>query len=111
VPRTILSESAAHDTLRIIRELATNALRHGQARLLRIAGEYRDGLVRFSVRDDGTGFDPSTARGPADGHFGLQGIRERVKDRNGELVIESAPGQGTKVTVTLMADEKDDDEK
>ena len=111
VPRTILSESAAHDTLRIIRELAVNALRHGHASHLRVAGEYRDGLVRFSVRDDGTGFDQSTVLGPADGHFGLQGIRERIKGRNGTMEIDSSPGRGTKVTVTLMADEKGDDEK
>ena len=111
VPRSILSESAAHDTLRIIRELAVNALRHGQARHLRVAGEYKDGYVRFSVQDDGKGFDPAALPGPADGHFGLQGIRERVKNRNGELHIESAVGTGTKVTVTLLADEKDEDEK
>ena len=111
VPRSILSESATHDTLRIVRELAVNALRHGQARHLRVAGEHKDGYVRFSVQDDGKGFDPATLPGPADGHFGLQGIRERVKNRNGELHIESAVGTGTKVTVTLLADEKDEDEK
>ena len=110
VPRAILSESAAHDTLRIIRELAVNALRHGHATRLRVAGECRDGFVRFSVRDDGTGFDPTTVPGPADGHFGLQGIRERIKDRNGTMEIDSAPGQGTKVTISLEADEgKDQD--
>lgn len=111
VPRKMLSESAAHDTLRIIRELAVNALRHGKARHLRIAGEYKDGYVRFSVRDDGTGFDSATVPGPTDGHFGLQGIRERIKDRNGQLKINSAVGKGTKITVTLMAGGKDDDEK
>ena len=111
VSRSLLSDSAAHDTLRIIRELAVNALRHGQARHLRVAGEYRDGFVRFSVCDDGTGFDPTDVPGPAEGHFGLQGIRERIKDRNGDLHVESAIGKGAKITVTLMADKEGEDEK
>ena len=105
VPRAILSESAAYDTLRIIRELAVNALRHGHATRLRVAGECSDGFVRFSVRDDGAGFDPAAVLGPADGHFGLQGIRERIKDRNGTMEIDSAPGRGTKVTISFEADE------
>lgn len=105
VPRAILSESAAHDALRIIRELAVNALRHGHATRLRVAGECSDGFVRFSVRDDGAGFDTAAVLGPADGHFGLQGIRERIKDRNGTMEIDSAPGRGTKVTISFEADE------
>ena len=110
VPRSILSESATHDVLRIIRELAVNAIRHGQAKHLRIAGECRDGLVRFSMRDDGIGFDPQNVPGPAQGHFGLQGIRERISGRNGDMTVESAPGKGTKITVAFAPDEKDEDE-
>ena len=109
VPRNILSESATHDVLRIIRELAINAIRHGRAKRLRIAGEYRNGLVRFSVRDDGDGFDPQNIPGPAQGHFGLQGIRERISGRNGSVTVESAPGKGTKATVAFAPDEKDED--
>lgn len=109
VPRSILSESATHDILRIVRELAVNAIRHGKARHLRIAGEYKNGLVRFSVRDDGCGFDPQSIPGPAHGHFGLQGIRERINGRNGEITVESTPGKGTKITVAFAPDEKDED--
>ena len=110
VPRAILSESSAHDILRIVRELVINAIRHGHAKNIRVAGECRDGTVRFSVRDDGTGFSEADVPGPSQGHFGLQGIRERIGNRNGELSIESAPGMGTKVTVSFLADEKDEDE-
>ena len=109
VPRNILSESATHDILRIVRELAINAIRHGRAKRLRIAGEYRNGLVRFSVRDDGDGFDPKDIPGPAQGHFGLQGIRERISGRNGSVMVESSPGKGTKITVAFAPDEKDED--
>ena len=103
VPREKLSESTAHAILRIVRELVANAIRHGRAKTVRIAGEEHDGTIRFSVRDDGCGFDPETAPGPAQGHFGLRGIRERLNALNGTLTVESAPGQGTKATVVLAA--------
>lgn len=110
VPRERLSESSAHDTLRIIRELAANAIAHGSATLLRVSGELSSGTVRFSVRDNGSGFDTGSIPGPAEGHFGLQGIRERIGKRNGEMAIESLPGNGTKVTIAFPADEGSDDE-
>lgn len=101
VPRERLSEACAHAVLRIVRELGTNAVKHGHARNIRIAGELHDGTMSFSVQDDGCGFDPATAPGPALGHFGLQGVRERIKDFNGTITCESAPGSGTRFTVTL----------
>lgn len=103
VPREHLSESTVHAILRIVRELAVNAVRHGRATHLRIAGEHHDGTISFSVRDDGCGFDPATAPGPAEGHFGLLGIRERLETFGGTLDIQSTPGAGTRATVTLNA--------
>ena len=101
VPRDRLSDNATHAILSIIRELVVNALRHGSAKSIKIAGSVEDGKVRFSVADDGTGFDPSTAPGMAQGHFGLQGIRERVEGFEGEMSVASAPNRGTKVTIAL----------
>ena len=105
VPRDALSETTAHAVLRIVRELVVNAVGHGQATKVAIAGEYHDGMVRFSVKDNGVGFDPSSAKGPSQGHFGLQGIRERVGKFDGEVNIESAPGKGAKVTVCIKLKE------
>ena len=101
VPRRLLTDNTAHAILRIIRELAVNAVRHGQARTIRVAGSREDGRLLFSVRDDGRGFDPRRCPGVAEGHFGLQGILERVEGLEGELNVRSAPGRGTKVTVAL----------
>ena len=104
-PRHDLSESTIHAILRIVRELSVNAVRHGNAASIRIAGECSGSTIRFSVQDDGSGFDPALAGGATSGHFGLQGIRERLKTFNGQLEIESTPGKGTKATVTLDAPE------
>ena len=101
VPRERLTENTTHALLRILRELTTNAVRHGKARTIRVAGCVEDGKLLISVRDDGCGFDPSSAPGFESGHFGLEGIRERVEAFEGELTIESAPGAGTRATVTL----------
>ena len=102
VARKFLPETTVHAILRIIRELTMNAVSHGGAKNVRIAGERRDGLIRFVVADDGCGFDPSAVPGPSQGHFGLQGVRERLRTLNGTISFESHPGRGTRATVTIV---------
>ena len=111
IPRAILSESLAHDMLRIMRELAVNAVRHGKATSIKVFGECRGNIVRFCVKDNGCGFDPATSPGPCKGHFGLSGIRERAERRNGEVSVESRVGEGTSVTVSLTVSEEKRDEQ
>ena len=101
VPREKFSDKTAHAILHIIRELATNAVRHGHATHIRVAGSIEDDRLLFSVRDDGCGFDPSVCPGLDEGHFGLQGVRERVNNLQGEVSIESEPGKGTKVSIAV----------
>ena len=101
VPRSRLSDRTAHAILRIVRELASNAARHGHATDIRVAGCLENGVLMFSVADNGCGFDPATAPGVRDGHFGLQGIKERIEFMDGTTKIESSPGRGTKVTISI----------
>lgn len=103
VPRESLSQNTAYALIRIIRELATNAVRHGAARTIRIAGAFENGRLRFSVSDDGTGFDSDNRPGVSDGHFGLEGIRERIGRLNGEMGITTVPGKGTSVSISIDA--------
>ena len=103
VPRARLSENTLHALLRIIRELASNALRHGHAAHLSVAGAIEGEQLLFSVTDDGCGFDPANRLGIAEGHFGLQGIGERVRQMHGGMSIESKTGKGTRVAIWIKS--------
>ncbi|MBQ6330868.1 MAG: hypothetical protein IJI35_17770 [Kiritimatiellae bacterium] len=102
VIRSNLDESTFHAVIRIVRELVSNAIQHGRASHVCVAGDLAGDALSFSVKDDGTGFDVATAPGPADGHFGLAGVSERVKRHNGRVQVESSPGKGTKINVKLQ---------
>lgn len=101
VSRQGLPDETVHAVLRIIRELVSNAFRHGKATRIRIAGIRDAHELKFAVRDNGCGFDPETAPGICEGHFGLQGISERLEHLDGSLDLRSAPGRGTRVCVTI----------
>ena len=101
VPRERITDASAHAIIRIVRELASNAVRHGGAQKVRIAGTVEAGALLFSVSDDGCGFVVEQAPGIDECHFGLQGIRDRVARFKGKMNIESTPGKGTHVSVTI----------
>ena len=107
VPRERISDNTAHAILRIVRELCTNAIRHGHATKIWIAGSIDGDKMRFSVRDNGCGFDPATAPGFAEGHYGLVGISERVETFEGIFDIVSSPGNGCKATITFNMPKED----
>jgi signal transduction histidine kinase len=54
---------------------------------------------RVGLRDNGVGFDRSLTAGS--GGFGLKGMRERIEKVGGQLVIETAPGKGTDITIVV----------
>ena len=104
--RSEFPDPAAHAILSVIRELTANAIRHGRANTVKIAGCTDGGKLLFSVTDDGCGFDPQGCAGIAEGHFGLSGVRDRLKRLDGEISFASAPGKGTKATITLPIPKK-----
>ena len=99
--RATISDSTAHAVLCILRELTSNAANHGHARNIGIVGECRQQALSFSVLDDGCGFDPGSRPGQDDGHFGLDGIAERLKRLGGTMEIDSSPGNGCRVRITI----------
>jgi signal transduction histidine kinase len=78
---------------RIIQEALNNAIKHGGARRAVVEVHEDHSAIRVTVRDDGTGFDPTSK---ADG-FGLLGMHERAQLLGGTLQVESAPGKGTTI--------------
>lgn len=96
-----VTEGAAATALfRILQESLTNVARHSGARNVRVTLRLAptDHEVLMSVHDDGRGFDP--AAGGSSG-IGLVSMRERATALGGVLRVESAPGQGTTVRVSL----------
>lgn len=84
--------------LRIGQESLTNAVRHAAARRIDIRLRFGDDWVTLVVKDDGCGFDVAGRVGKG---YGLTGMHERVEPLGGSLSIDSRPGEGTEVSVTL----------
>ena len=101
VLRTDLSDNEVHALACVVRELVLNAIRHGKATAVRIDGHRTGERLVISVTDDGCGFDVETAPGISDGHYGLQGVRERIEALHGDLSISSVLGKGTTVSVDV----------
>ena len=94
-------DTTAHAILSILRELTGNAIRHGGATRVEVEGSVEPDRIVFTVRDNGSGFDPAACAGPAQGHFGLEGVRNRLAKLGGAFTIESAPGAGTTAVVSI----------
>jgi signal transduction histidine kinase len=85
--------------MRVLSEALANAEKHAAASSVRVQIALEDGYLRLSVSDDGVGFD--SHRYDSAGHFGLGVMNSRALDAGGSLAIESTPGSGTTVTLTL----------
>ncbi len=96
-----MPDFVAGNLLLLAQEGITNALKHAAPTRIDLQLEFTPQEITLEIRDDGRGFDPATADGPKDGHFGLQGMRERVKRLGGRLTLRSAPGRGTAITATV----------
>ena len=94
----VLRPEAELTVYRLIQEAMTNISKYAQATHVRVTLVMRDGLAEVAVADDGIGFDLATQKASA---HGLVGMRYRVEAEGGVLVVQSAPGQGTRVCATL----------
>ncbi len=101
-PQPRLASTVEATLFRIAQESLTNVAKHAGARNAKVVLETRDGRFHLSVLDDGGGFDPAQLRPPNNHHgWGLMIMRERAEAVGGVLHVQSAPGQGTRVTVEL----------
>jgi len=83
---------------RIAQEGLTNVLRHAQAKTAHLNLTYSPDRIQLNIEDDGEGFDPQDI---PPGRFGLVGLNERAHMLGGNLILESSPGGGTRVEVTI----------
>jgi signal transduction histidine kinase len=89
---------------RIVQEALTNVSTHAHATTCRVSLRGLATTVCVTIEDDGTGFDPAKLQPLGRGRgLGLVGIRERVVQHAGTLQLESAPGQGTRLTIEMPA--------
>ena len=81
---------------RLVQEGLTNCARHARAKVVRIGLVAEGKGIVLTLTDDGVGFDATGRRG-----FGLIGMEERVRELGGRLVVDSAPGEGTRLRAEL----------
>ncbi len=92
-----LARSCVYQLLMVTREALHNALIHAHARRVEVQLKHDGSTVSIFVKDDGSGMPTELASG----HFGLQGMRERMHRLGGSLEFESRPSGGTVVTVRV----------
>jgi len=104
-----LSEDLRVEVFQAVRELLTNVGKHSRATAALVRTRTAGNILGIEISDDGIGFDPATLSSPgASFGWGLFGIRERLAHLGGQLAINSAPGAGTRIalSVPLVEDEQ-----
>ncbi|MEX1117009.1 MAG: sensor histidine kinase [Akkermansiaceae bacterium] len=92
-----LPDLVAGNLLLLAQEAVTNALKHARPTVIHVRLGFIGEHVELKVADDGRGFDIESCPGQSQGHFGLQGMHERVKRLGGTLEIQSIGGRGTSI--------------
>ena len=92
-----LSATAEVVLLRAGQEALANVRKHAHARDVCVVLSYDEHAVRLDVRDDGAGFDPAQVNGG----YGLRGMRSRILQVGGSLLVKTHPGGGTALSVEV----------
>lgn len=99
---TLLEQTTHLTVYRILQEHLTNILKHANATEVNIRLENSGNNLQVQVTDNGKGFDPEQkSKG-----IGLQNMKVRAASVQGKLIMESAPGKGTKLLFTLQIPSK-----
>jgi ligand-binding sensor domain-containing protein/signal transduction histidine kinase len=94
-----LAPSLENEVFRITQEAITNVVRHARATRLTLDLRYHPNDLTLTISDNGIGFQATDTTLAGKGHFGLQGMRERAKQINGTLSVNSSSEIGTTVTL------------
>jgi PAS domain S-box-containing protein len=98
-----LSRELELSLYRVAQEALTNVTRHSQAKYVEVQLCDRKGRVYCQIKDDGIGFEPKTVLSgqSRNGGLGLALARERIEAQGGTLELDSAPGKGTRLQITI----------
>jgi len=97
-----ISDDVKITLFRISGELINNAIKHAKCSRIIVKLVKSRGKITCSVKDNGAGFDVTMQNKPqSNNSYGLFSIAERLKTLNGDLIINSRPGRGTKATVII----------
>lgn len=97
--------AVTEQVVNVARETLENACRHAHPQSICVQLGRENGNGQLTVTDDGCGFDPAAQALQANGHFGLRVMRARAAHIGGELLLESTPGAGTRVTLLFPVGE------
>lgn len=95
-----VGQSVAHEIMMVTREALYNAARHGSPKRVEMVIQFDRSALQISIHDDGKGFDMSQSAG-GDQHYGLAVMKERIERLGGRFTIETAVGQGTRLTIAM----------
>lgn len=110
---SVLDETFNINLYRIVQEAVTNALRHARATTIEIGLSHEVSstheissthAIQLIIKDNGLGMNMNTV--DQSRHFGLLGMRERAQALRGSFNVDSAPGQGTSILVTIPVENK-----
>lgn len=99
---------------RMVQEAFSNVHKHANASHVSLDIHYTPQLITLTIHDNGVGFLVEAAEQPSsrNSHFGLVGMKERVELIEGRMIIDSKPGQGTKIVIEIpmSADQRKENE-
>jgi ligand-binding sensor domain-containing protein/signal transduction histidine kinase len=95
-----VEQQQTHELLMVTREALFNSILHGHPNSIEVQMQFSSKALEMLIQDDGRGFE-LVADFPENGHYGLQGMMERVQRLGGTLSIESRPHRGTSVSATI----------
>ncbi|MEO9021524.1 MAG: PAS domain S-box protein [Ginsengibacter sp.] len=98
-PDLKIHEDVATNVFRIFQESLTNIMRYAEATKVLVSLDVVDETINLSIEDDGVGFDIGAIQDRKT--FGILGMRERARSLNGQFKINSSPGKGTKIFISL----------
>jgi signal transduction histidine kinase len=103
-PAPSVSAAAAAQVVRIAQEGLQNVEKHAAATAVRVDSYAGEEGLRLVVHDNGRGFAAEQLALPSQGGFGLISMQERARLAGGVLTVESAPGAGTTLMLTIAAE-------